>query len=107
MQSRRIYSMQDAQSVAADGIGDVIVLSPPFAPRSMGIGFWQEILRALDGNVTAVLDCGDRTGDVMDAISAKIPHILYSGDAKTLEKLRQLARLAGVELYADIAEISK
>lgn len=111
MQVVRIHSLVEAlelQSRHRDGT-KIVALSPPYAPTHMGIGIWQEIIRQAEwdghADIIPVLDCGDRTGDALDAVARGVGRILFSGPPETVLKLQSLAAKQNVQISAEIKDL--
>jgi fructose/tagatose bisphosphate aldolase len=53
-----------------------------------------------DVDLTAILDCGDRAGDVPAALKLGLSHIIFTGHAGAAERLRDIAAQAGATVIA-------
>ena len=97
--SRRIIlfnSLDHARAaVAASSERDVpfILQSAPGAAAYAGVGFLKAVVdqAAGDGDIEAVIDCGEDAGTALAALRAGWARVVFSGPADMLEKLADIA----------------
>ncbi len=70
--------------------------SPPDGARTLGVGFWAAIDRAIvretpPGRVTTVLNCGDAAGLVLAAFAEGLRVVHFTGYAAAATKLAAVA----------------
>lgn len=90
-----IHSLDHARAAvtAAMAGGFAVVLeSPRGAAGRQGIGWWRALLDAVasefpDQTVDSVLDCGDATGRVLEAMRAGLPAVRVEAPAAVLAAL--------------------
>jgi len=92
-----------ALAAAARADRPVVLASPPDAAASMGPGLFRAIVEAARAAVPqarslAVLDCGDRPGDVMAALREGCEAVCFRGDPELAAKLADMARQSGARL---------
>lgn len=95
----RINSMEDAETV----IGAAKACAKPawivsaenggaYAGGGWLKALWDQLREDFPGTeIRATLDCGDESGRVLAALRAGVKDILFTGDAETLNKLRDIA----------------
>lgn len=92
----------------------IALASAPGAAGYAGAGWFGEVIAAARAdypgvNVTAVLDCGDAAGHVMEAVRwcavATRPRLVlrFTGDQSVARKLRDIAEAAGLRLIRDLS----
>jgi hypothetical protein len=117
MQPIVIHSRDDAcAALAAAGAGASVLLhSAPGAGAYAGVGWFERLIAAARAEfphvaVTAVLDCGDAPGAVLEAVRwLKEPGrekitLRFAGDAATAARLADIAGQAGIELVRETAD---
>lgn len=111
-----IHSLSDARAAlaAAVELGRPLVLTTaPGAAGYAGVGWFGELVAAVRTecpgvDITAVLDCGDAAGHVMEAVRwcavATRPRLVlrFTGDEALEAKLRDIAEASGLLLIRDL-----
>lgn len=108
----RIHSLTDADAAcaaAADLDVPLLLVSAPGAAASAGAGWFHEVTARAAARhpsvaMTAVLDCADRPGDALGALSAGIGAILFSGRADVAERLADIAVQRGSRLLTALPQ---
>jgi hypothetical protein len=106
-----VYGLDQARHVlrAAAAAGrPVVVASPPGAAAYWGPMYFQEVMaRAAQGAsgavFTAVLDCGDRPGDVLAALRQGLRCVVFRGRDDVARQLGSIAGPLGARLLPDLA----
>ncbi|MBI5163643.1 MAG: hypothetical protein HY985_07055 [Magnetospirillum sp.] len=101
-----IHSLDHARAAvtAARAGGFAVVLeSPRGAAGRQGIGWWRALLDAMASEfpgrtVDSVLDCGDATGRVLEAMRAGLPAVRVEAPAAVLAALAALAARTGTRV---------
>ena len=75
---------------------DVTAISAGSAGAFAGAGWFHAMIQAgrveyPDVALTAILDCGDRAGDVLTALGLGITHVVFTGHPDALSRLRSVA----------------
>ncbi|KAA0688699.1 hypothetical protein [Azospirillum brasilense] len=102
----RIHGLSDADAacaVATDLGAPLLLVSAPGAAASAGAGWFREVVASATARhpsvaMTAVLDCADRPGDALGALSAGIGAILFTGRADVAGRLADIAVQRGSRL---------
>ncbi len=102
----RIHSLTDAEAAcaaAADLGVPLLLVSAPGAAASAGAGWFGAVVARAAARhpsvaITAVLDCADRPGDALAALSAGIATVLFTGRADVAERLADIAAQRGARL---------
>ncbi|WP_114860604.1 hypothetical protein [Azospirillum brasilense] len=108
----RIHGMTDADAAcaAAAELGvPLLLVSAPGAAASAGAGWFREVAARAAARhpsvaTTAVLDCADRPGDALAALSAGIGVILFTGRVDVAERLADIAAQRGARLLTGLPE---
>ncbi|WP_454018635.1 hypothetical protein [Azospirillum sp. Marseille-Q6669] len=108
----RIHGLNDADAacaVATDLGVPLLLVSAPGAAASAGAGWFREVVarataRHPSAAMTAVLDCADRPGDALGALSAGIGAILFTGRLDVAERLGDIAAQRGARLLTALPE---
>jgi hypothetical protein len=84
----------------------VIALSAEAASAYAGAAWFAEMIRAgreefPDVPLTAMLDCGDRAGDVLVALEAGIACAIFTGHPEAAVRLAAIAAATGATILAD------
>ena len=93
-----------AALTAASSLGDpVIALSAPGASAYAGAAWFAALVRQGEAefpNVPfiAILDCGDRAGDVLSALGTGLKHLVFTGHPEALRRLKAIAAESGAEI---------
>jgi hypothetical protein len=87
---------------AASGL-PVVALSAASASGFAGAGWFAALVaqgRAEFPEValTAMLDCGDRGGDVIAAVKRGLPHLIFTGHPQAAERLADIAAQCGADM---------
>lgn len=106
----RIHSLAEAHTAcaaAAELKVPLLLVSAPGAAAYAGAGWFRAIAdraAALHPEVTsmAVLDCADRPGDVLGALSAGLATLLFTGRADVAARLADIAAQSGARLLTDL-----
>ena len=83
-------------------------MSPPGAAAYWGALYFQSLMRLAaeavpDARFTALLDCGDRPGDVLAALRQGIAGVVFHGSGEVRDKLAAIASARGARLLAPVA----
>jgi fructose/tagatose bisphosphate aldolase len=94
-----------ALAAAAAAGAPVTLLSPAGAAAYWGALYFHALIRlAAEAHpavaFTAVLDCGERPGDVLAALRQGIADVVFHGDGEVREKLAAIAAARGARLHA-------
>lgn len=108
----RIHSLTDADAacaVAADLGVPLLLVSAPGAAASAGAAWFREVAARAAARhpsvaMTAVLDCADRPGDALGALSAGIGAILFTGRPDVAERLADIAAQRNARLLTALPE---
>ncbi|NUB09057.1 hypothetical protein FW320_23105 [Azospirillum sp. Vi22] len=108
----RIHSLTDADAAcaaAADLGVSLLLVSAPGAAASAGAGWFREVAARAAARhpsvaMTAVLDCADRPGDALGALSAGIGAILFTGRLDVAERLADIAAQRSARLLTTLPE---
>ena len=114
-----IHSLDDARAALSAGERGVPVTleSAPDAGIHGGVGWFERMIAAACAEfpeipVTAVLDCGDAPGAVLEAVRwlkepgrAKIA-LRFTGDAATASRLADIAGQVGIELVRETSDVT-
>ncbi|WP_188260072.1 hypothetical protein [Azospirillum tabaci] len=108
----RIHGLTDADaacSAAADLGVPLLLVSAPGAAASAGAGWFREVIARAAARhpsvaMTAVLDCADRPGDALGALSAGVDVILFTGRTDVAERLADIAAQRGSSLLTALPE---
>ncbi|MGY0831556.1 hypothetical protein [Azospirillum argentinense] len=108
----RIHSLTDADAAcaAAAELGvPLLLVSAPGAAASAGAGWFRAVAARAAARhpsvaMTAVLDCADRPGDALGALSAGIGAILFTGRLDVAERLADIATQRGARLLTALPE---
>jgi hypothetical protein len=95
-----VHSLSQAKaavSAAAKRNVALTLLSAPGAAAFAGAGWFAALIRAAcnsrpDADVAAILDCGPRADLVQAAFREKLTQVVFTGDARQLRPLRDIAR---------------
>lgn len=92
-----------ALSAALQAGRAVVLLSPPEAAASLGIGYFTAMVAAAGERVPgasfeAVLDCGDAPGLALAALAAGVAVVRLSAGDDTLRRLDDIAGLLGARI---------
>ncbi|HTP83241.1 MAG TPA: hypothetical protein VMQ11_09860 [Alphaproteobacteria bacterium] len=114
-----IHSLDDARAaLATAAAGTAAILhSAPDAGVHGGVAWFERMVAAAHGEfpqvpLTAVLDCGDAAGAVLEAVRwLKEPGrekimLRFTGDAETARRLADIAGQAGIELVREPADVT-
>ncbi|MDH3474086.1 MAG: class II fructose-bisphosphate aldolase [Rhodospirillales bacterium] len=101
-----IHSLEQARAAlaAAAELGVPVTLaSAPGAAAYAGPAWFQEVVRLAqqefpDVEAAALLDCGERAGDVMAALRLGLGRVRFTGRKAVAEKLASMAGQLGAEL---------
>jgi hypothetical protein len=96
---------QAALAAAASAGRPVTLLSPPDAAASWGALYFQSLIRLAaaahpEVALTAMLDCGERPGDVLAALRQGIADVVFHGGGDVRAKLAAIAEAYGARLHA-------
>ncbi|MBB3263810.1 hypothetical protein FHW79_001406 [Azospirillum sp. OGB3] len=102
----RFHSLPHAEAacaVAADLGVPLLLVSAPGAAASAGAGWFAAVVeraatRYPSVAITAVLDCADRPGDALGALTCGIDGVLFTGRADVAERLADIAAQRGARL---------
>lgn len=102
-----IHSAADARAAlaaAAEAGVAVTLVSAPGAAAYVGPAWFREVVAEArahhpDALAAALLDCGDRPGDVLAAFRAGVPGVVFTGRRDVAEKLAALARAHGIAFH--------
>lgn len=94
-----IHSLDDAKVALqiASELGTSIALISGAAPSNFGgVGWFKAVVDEASKtypnvSMTAILDCRDNAGDVMEALRAGIKHVCFTGSVETTAKLQSMA----------------
>ncbi len=108
----RIHSLAEARAAcaAAAELGvPLLLVSAPGAAAYAGAGWFRAVIAraaALHPSVemAAVLDCADRPGDALGALSAGIAALLFTGRADVAARLADIAARSGTRLLTNLPE---
>ena len=108
----RIHSLAEARAAcaAAAELGvPLLLVSAPGAAAYAGAGWFRAVIAraaALHPSVemAAVLNCADRPGDALGALSAGIAALLFTGRADVAARLADIAARSGARLLTDLPE---
>ncbi|QCO01766.1 hypothetical protein [Azospirillum argentinense] len=108
----RFQSLSDADTAcaaAADLGVPLLLVSVPGAAASAGAGWFRAVAARAAARhpsvaMTAVLDCADRPGDALGALSAGIGAILFTGRLDVAERLADIAAQHGVRLLTALPD---
>ncbi|WP_146205906.1 hypothetical protein [Azospirillum sp. TSH58] len=108
----RIHSLTEADiacAAAADLGVPLLLVSAPGAAASAGAGWFREVVARAAARhpsvaMTAVLDCADRPGDALGALSAGVAMLLFSGRADVAERLADIAAQRGAHLLTALPD---
>lgn len=108
----RIHSLAEAGAAgaAAAELGvSLLLVSAPGAAASAGAGWFRQVVGRTatlhpSVEVTGVLDCADRPGDAMGALSAGIGVVLFTGRADVAARLADIAERSGARLLTTLPE---
>ena len=94
-----------ALAAASAAAAPVTLLSPAGAAAYWGALYFQSLVRlASEAHpgvaFTAVLDCGERPGDVLAALRQGIADIVFHGEGEIRAKLAAIAAARGARLHA-------
>lgn len=89
---------------AAAAGADVELWSPPDGARSLGVGYWAALDRAVakaaePGRAATVLDCGDAPGFALAALREGLSTVHVAVRADVREKLASIAEGCGAALH--------
>lgn len=115
-----IHSLEDARAAlmaAAEGGAPVTLESAPSAGVYGGVGWFERLVAAAQAEfphvpVSAVLDCGDAPGAVLEAVRwlkepGRMKIVLrFTGDDATATRLGDITGQAGIELVREPADLS-
>lgn len=111
-----IHSLAHARAALGAAVAlrrPIMLASAPGAAGYAGVGWFGELIAAAqaefpDVELTAVLDCGDAAGHVMEAVRwcavATRPRLVlrFTGDQALERKLRDIAEASGLRLIRDL-----
>ncbi|KAA0683416.1 hypothetical protein [Roseomonas genomospecies 6] len=108
----RVHSLAEASTAcaaAAELNVPLLLVSAPGAAAYAGAGWFRAITdraSALYPEVApmAVLDCADRPGDVLAALSAGMAALLFTGRADIAARLADIAARSGARLLTGLPE---
>lgn len=108
----RIHGLNDADAacaVATDLGVPLLLVSAPGAAASAGAGWFREVVANATARhpsvaMTAVLDCADRPGDALGALSAGLDTVLFTGRADVAERLADIAAQRGTRLLTALPQ---
>jgi hypothetical protein len=95
-----VHSLSQAKaavSAAAERNLAVTLLSAPGAAAFAGAGWFAALIRAARESqpqveISGILDCGPRADLVQAAFREKLKHVIFTGDARQVRPLRDIAR---------------
>ncbi len=101
-----VHSLEDAQSAMAAAAAAGVPLSLATAPGAaayLGPAWFREMTAIVAREyprvrLTAVLDCGDKAGHAMAALSAGVRSVRFTGRKAVTAKLAEIATAQGGEL---------
>jgi hypothetical protein len=104
-----VHSLDPARAAldaAAAAGARVTLLSAPGAAAYSGPGWFVQLLNQLSDEERAALagaylDCGPRPGDVLAALRAGVPGVIFTGRSDVADKLRALAHAHAVAFRTD------
>lgn len=103
-----VHSLAHAEAAlgaAKEAGARVTLLSAPGAGAYVGPGWFGQLLNQLsdgpDARAGAYLDCGPRPGDVLAALRAGVPGVIFTGRGDVADKLRALADAHGAAFRTD------
>jgi hypothetical protein len=81
----------------------VVALSAIAASAYAGAGWFAAMIQAgreefPDAEATAILDCGDRAGDVLVALQAGISRVIFTGHPEAAKRLTAIAAETGATI---------
>lgn len=84
----------------------IVAISAIAASAYAGAGWFAEMIRAgreefPNAELTAILDCGDRAGDVLVALQAGIACVIFTGHPEAARRLTAIAAEAGATILAE------
>ena len=84
----------------------IIVLSAEAASAYAGALWFAAMIQAgreefPDAQLTAILDCGDRAGDVLAALQAGIACVIFTGHPEAARRLTAIAAVTGATILAE------
>ncbi|WP_175426390.1 hypothetical protein [Azospirillum brasilense] len=108
----RIHSLTDAAAAcaaAADLDVPLLLVSAPGAAAFAGAGWFGAVIARAAARhpsvaMTAVLDCADRPGDALAALTSGIDTVLFTGRADVAERLADIAAQHGARLLKALPE---
>ena len=115
-----IHSLEEARAAlaaAAETGNPAILHSAPDAGIHGGVAWFERMIAAAHAEfpqvpLTAVLDCGDAAGAVLEAVRwLKEPArekvmVRFTGDAETARRLADIASQVGIELLREPADVT-
>ncbi|CAO3420597.1 hypothetical protein [Azospirillum endophyticum] len=87
-----------AAAAASAGVG-LALMAPPAGGALWLLGLMERARQAHPGlEVTGLLDCGDRAGEAQGALTAGVPHLLFTGHPEAVKRLAVIAGNGGATL---------
>lgn len=83
------------QAAIAQGL-QVTLATVAHGEALMGVGYWRAVEECL--GCAVVVDCGDRSGRVMEGLRAGLTRLVFAGSAEILGRLRDQAAQKGAEI---------
>ena len=102
-----IHSLAQLRAVlAAAGDKPITVLSGPTASAYAGYTWFAALIQEASAEFpqakfTAILDCGDRAGDALGALSAGLTDVIFIGHPDATVRLRQIADTTGARVWSE------
>lgn len=101
-----VHSLMDLRAALAAGADSgraIVALSAVGAGGFAGAGWFAALIEQGRGEfpdveLTAILDCADRSGDVLTAFEAGVRHIVFTGHPQAAERLAKIAAEYGASL---------
>jgi hypothetical protein len=95
--------LRAALAAARAAARPVIVISAPAAGAYAGANWFAVLIAHAaaefpDVEMTAILDCGDRGGDVLAALKAGLRHIVFTGHPDAAARLIAIATVDGARI---------
>jgi hypothetical protein len=103
-----IHSLTHLRAALSAGVASgrpVVALSAAGASAFAGAGWFAALVEQAraefpDVELTAMLDCGDRGGDVMAALRLGLQYMIFTGHAEAASRLGDIASRTGAAIVA-------
>lgn len=101
-----VRSLAEARAVLAEAPrGPIVLVSPPDAAASLGVGFCRALVEVARAefpaiDIEAVMDCGDAPGHALAALRMGFKEVVLRGDPRARARVAAIARGMGARLLA-------